>query len=67
MRVPGGERDRICGSGFATVKIHLSPSRSTRRSAFGRLDQLHSDSFRRELHLRTYEGECTSSGYYFFQ
>lgn len=51
MRVLSGERDRIRGSGLATVKIHFSPSRSTRRAAPGRLDQFHLDSFRREFHL----------------
>lgn len=53
MRVPGGERDRVRGSGLATVKIYLTPSRSARRAASGCLDQLHLDSFRREFHLRT--------------
>lgn len=52
MRVPGGERDRVRGSGLATVKVHLSPSRGARRAAPGRLDQLHLDPLRRELHLR---------------
>lgn len=53
MWVPSGERDRVRGFRLTTEKIHLSPSRSTRCSASGRLDQLHFDPFRCKLHLQS--------------